>query len=100
MKAEVIREIAERQSAKPDEFRDSADLAMSMTTAVSVFEQAGFAVVKTEELEAALKPFAKEADAWEEMGDTRPVIGDDSPVTVADLRRAAALLAALTQEKT
>lgn len=49
-------------------------------------------------LRKALEPFAKEADEWEEMGDTRPVIGDDSPVTVGDLRRARSALASSAGE--
>lgn len=40
------------------------------------------------ELEAALKPFADEAENWIEMGDTRPVI-DTLGITVGHLRNAA-----------
>jgi hypothetical protein len=40
----------------------------------------------------ALRPFAKAADEWAEMGDTRPV-DNDGLVLVSDLRRARAALA-------
>lgn len=45
-------------------------------------------------LAEALEPFSKEAEAWDEMGDSRRVIGDDSPIKVRDLRRARAALSA------
>ena len=48
------------------------------------------------ELEAALEPFAVEADLWVEMGETRPIYSlpalDNGGPTVGDLRRARALI--------
>lgn len=38
--------------------------------------------------EKALEAFGNEANAWEEMGETRPIMGPDSPLTVAHLNEA------------
>lgn len=107
MKAEVIRDnIAEalcnsqgREWGKVPEhgrawWRTQADAALL------AIEQAGLAVVKTEELEAALKPFAEFADNTDENGWTSRI--HHEPISTwfgpSDFRRAAALLAAITEE--
>jgi cytochrome c-type biogenesis protein CcmH/NrfG len=51
-----------------------------------------------QELGEALEPFAGDAENWDEMGDTRPLENDGiSKLTVADLRRARAILSKLNE---
>lgn len=105
MKAEVIREIARKGARHEGEYMNASAI---IDMALPILEKAGFVVLPKEELEAALKPFAPIEDV--------EFIPDDSSVVLnvmvtgitymfpafkwGDLRRAAALLAALTQEKT
>lgn len=42
MKQEMVREIAEKQSCRPEEWRDSGEIAHCLTTAIRILEQAGF----------------------------------------------------------
>lgn len=114
MKAEVIRGIIHstfeaRNGVSLKLYEHIADDEVrALTYNIRILEQAGHSVVKTEELEAALKPFAKFAEALkDEVPDTIALglfaggdirFGPDG-ASVGDLRRAAALLAAITQEE-
>lgn len=102
MKPEVIREIAKRYRTGQG-YRFAMHV---MTNALKLLNEAGYVVVKTEELEAALRPFAKFADAHCDEHEKAMEVGgyvpldDDYPIEVpfGTVRRAAALLAAITQE--
>lgn len=77
-----------------------------LENAVCILEQAGFVVLPKEELEAALKPFAEWAKRIPETAPDALVIrstmadpgGPRGIATALNFRRAAALLAAITQE--
>lgn len=75
----------------------------SLNFASEILESAGFVVLPKEELEAALKPFAKAATEYygdKPISDETELFGwlEARHITWGDLRRAAALLAAITQE--
>lgn len=51
------------------------------------------------EADKALEAFGNEASAWIEMGNTRPIMGPESPLTVAHLREASRVLVKLRNFK-
>ncbi|MFZ5674262.1 MAG: hypothetical protein ACOZAM_14975 [Pseudomonadota bacterium] len=99
MKAEVIREIAGRhadKSARLGTVRHNNTRQRhesTIFTALRILEQAGFVVLPKEELEAALKPLGVLKVPTKPQGNAGAY-----SIRFSDLRRAAALLAAITQE--
>lgn len=97
MKAEVIREIARKGARHEGEYMNAFAI---IDMALPILEKAGHVVLPKEELEAALKPFADEAKQPKYSGysSNQLIAGFHPGLAIADLRRAAALLAAITQE--
>ncbi len=107
MKAEVIREkvaqaLCASRSGKWDNIAEMArdSWRLDATVLRSLLTASNLVVVDLAELEAALKPFADEAKQPKYSGysSNQPIAGFHPGLAIADLRRAAALLAAITQE--
>lgn len=85
--AQNMREANARIAALED------DLKTSMQVNDALARQWKRATALNEETKLVLEPFARHADLWIEMGDTRPItISDGHTLFVRDLRAAAALL--------